>query len=217
MTTASSAPAQDPPRRVLLVYAHPAIGRSRANRALLAAARTVEGLTLHDLYDAYPDFDVDVAREQELLAAHDVLVLQHPFFWYSTPALVKQWEDLVLEHGWAYGSKGNALRGKWWMQAVTAGGPETSYCSEGRNRFSIRSLLRPLEQTARLCGMRYLPPFLVQGTHGIDDAGLAEHAREYAEVLRALQVGSVDFDALSGCERLRASDLLQTATPGGDV
>ena len=67
---------------------------------------------MHDLYEAYPDFDIDVRREQELLAAHEVIVLQHPFYWYSAPALLKEWQDLVLEHGWAYGSGGTALRGK---------------------------------------------------------------------------------------------------------
>jgi len=57
----------------------------------------VEGLTFHDLYEAHPDFDVDVAREQELLLGHDAVLVQHPLYGYSTPPLVKQWEDLVLD------------------------------------------------------------------------------------------------------------------------
>jgi len=89
---------------VLVLFAHPALEKSRVNRRLAAAVADLPGVTLHDLYEAYPDFDVDVKREQDLLVAHDVLVVQHPFYWYSTPALVKQWEDLVLEHGWAYGT-----------------------------------------------------------------------------------------------------------------
>jgi len=102
-----------PHRRVLVLFAHPAFGRSRLNRALLTAARDLaHPPTIHDLYESYPDVDVDVVREQELLTEHDVIVCQHPLFWYSTPALVKQWFDLVLEHGWAYGSSGHALRGK---------------------------------------------------------------------------------------------------------
>jgi putative NADPH-quinone reductase len=53
---------------ILLVYAHPHHERSVANRALLDAVRGVPGLTLHALYDRYPDFSIDVAREQALLS-----------------------------------------------------------------------------------------------------------------------------------------------------
>ena len=35
-------------------------------------------MTFHDLYEAYPDFDIDVRREQALLLAHDVIVLPAP-------------------------------------------------------------------------------------------------------------------------------------------
>jgi putative NADPH-quinone reductase len=100
------------PHRVLILFAHPALERSRVNRVLIRDLDQLDGVTFHDLYEAYPDFDVDVAREQALLLEHDTIVLQHPFYWYSTPALIKQWEDLVLQHGWAYGHEGNALRGK---------------------------------------------------------------------------------------------------------
>ena len=98
--------------RVLILFAHPALEKSRVNRRLSAAVSSLPGVTFHDLYEAYPDFDVDVRREQELLGSHDLVVLQHPFFWYSIPPLLKQWIDLVLEHGWAYGSEGKALVGK---------------------------------------------------------------------------------------------------------
>ena len=98
--------------KLLIVFAHPALERSRVNRRLVEAIGDLEGVAVHDLYEAYPEFDIDVRREQELLAAHDVIVLQHPFYWYSAPAILKEWQDLVLEHGWAYGRNGTALRGK---------------------------------------------------------------------------------------------------------
>ena len=77
--------------KVLVVFAHPAFQRSRVNRALLAAAKATEGVTVHDLYETYPDFLIDVRDEQKLLEEHDAVVIQHPFFWYSSPALVKEW------------------------------------------------------------------------------------------------------------------------------
>jgi glutathione-regulated potassium-efflux system ancillary protein KefG len=180
---------------ILILLAHPALEKSRVNRRLAAEVSGLEGVTLHDLYEAYPDFDVDVRREQALLSEHDAVVLQHPFFWYSTPALVKQWEDLVLEHGWAYGRGGTALRGKRLLSAITTGGRETAYREGGLNRFTIRQLLAPLEQTAVLCGMEYLPPFVVHGTHRMEEPEIAAAARDYWRVIEALRDDRLDLEA----------------------
>jgi len=182
-------------RRVLLLFAHPDPARSRVNRRLLEAATGLNEVTVHDLYQAYPDLDIDVAKEQSLLVEHDAVVLQHPFYWYSTPAILKQWQDLVLTHGWAYGHGGTALAGKVFLQVLTAGGSEASYRREGHNRFTIRELLAPLEQTARLCGMVYLPPYVVHGTHGLDAGAIRDHAVRYRELLTALRDGTLDLDA----------------------
>jgi len=172
---------------------------------LLTAARSVADVTVHDLYDAYSDFDIDVAREQALLLAHDIIVWQHPFYWYSTPPLVKQWGDLVLVHGWACQRDGTALHGKRWLHAVSTGGSEQAYQHNGNNRFTIRELLAPLEQTARLCGMRWLAPFVVHGTHVLVDDAFVEAAHDHARVLTALRDGVLDEDAAAELPRLNAN------------
>jgi glutathione-regulated potassium-efflux system ancillary protein KefG len=182
--------------RVLVLFAHPAFERSRVHRRLVEAARGEAEVAFHDLYEAYPRFDVDVKAEQARLEAHDVVVWQHPFFWYSVPALLKQWLDLVLEHGWAYGTGGTALRGKRVLSAVTTGGGAAAYGPEGVNRFPVRHFLAPLEQTARLCGMEYLTPFLVQGTHRLPDERIAEAARDYARLLGGLRDDRPDLEGL---------------------
>ena len=189
---------------ILVLFAHPALEKSRVNRRLLHHVRDLPGVTVHDLYEAYPDFDVDVKAEQARLLGHDVIVVQHPFYWYSTPALVKQWEDLVLEHGWAYGTGGTALRGKKWLSAITTGGREVAYQRDGLNRFTIRELLAPLEQTARLCGMDFLPPFVVHGTHRLEAAEIEQAAAEYRHALEALRDERIDLDAARGFPRLNA-------------
>jgi glutathione-regulated potassium-efflux system ancillary protein KefG len=206
MTTHSSTTSE--PRRVLVLFAHPAFARSRVNRALVEAARQVGGVTVHDLYEAYPDFDVDVAREQALLLEHDVIVCQHPLFWYSTPALVKQWFDLVLEYGWAFGTNGDALNGKHWLQAVSTGGPLTSYAADGLNLYTLDELLRPVERTAALCGMRPLPAFRVHATHGMPQDAIDGHAREYARLLEWLRDAPLDPDLRVGVEGLRAPSVV---------
>ena len=93
-----------PSRRILVLFAHPALEKSRVNRRLMRGIDHMDGVTFHDLYEAYPRLDIDVAHEQTLLTEHDVVVFQHPMYWYSTPAILKEWQDLVLQHGWAYGS-----------------------------------------------------------------------------------------------------------------
>ncbi len=194
--------------RVLILFAHPALQSSRVHRRLIERVPDVPGVTFHDLYEAYPAFDVDVAREQALLLEHDVVVLQHPFFWYSTPPILKQWEDLVLEHGWAYGSRGTALRGKRMLSVVTAGGGAAAYRPGGYNRFTVRQLLAPIEQTARLCGMEYLPPWVVFGTHRLTGTEIAAAADAYGALIRRL----VD-DTLDVADRIEADTLNDVLAP----
>jgi glutathione-regulated potassium-efflux system ancillary protein KefG len=204
----------EPSRRILVLFAHPAFERSRVNRILTGAVRAVSGVTFHDLYEAYPDFDVDVKREQELLLSHDILVFQHPFFWYSTPALLKEWQDLVLEHGWAYGRDGTALHGKTFMNVITTGGRESAYHAEGHNRFTVRELLAPLEQTARLCGMEFLPPFVAHGTHRMTPPEMEEHGEDLRRLLEALRDDRIDFERVRGLPRINVDlgGLLKGAT-----
>ncbi len=172
--------------RVLILYAHPAPHRSLANAAMIEAVRDLPGVTVHDLYETYPDLLIDIEAEQDLLTRHDVVVVQHPLFWYSAPAIVKEWLDVVLEHGFAYGDSGTALVGKSWQQAVTAGGGASAYRPAGRNRFTIPELLRPFEATAALCGCRWLDPFVMHAAHLLDAAGLATEAARYRNLIATL-------------------------------
>lgn len=176
-------------KRILILFAHPALERSRVNRILADSVRDLDFGTFHDVYEEYPDFDIDVRREQALLLEHDVIVLQHPLYWYSTPALLKQWEDLVLEHGWAYGAHGTALYGKTMMSAISTGGGEAAYQVNGYHQHTIDELLLPIERTAGLCGMSYLPPFVVYGTLNMAPGEIRDHARAYRSRLEGLAEG----------------------------
>ncbi|MCG8108938.1 MAG: NAD(P)H-dependent oxidoreductase [Candidatus Thiodiazotropha taylori] len=182
-------------KRILILLAHPSLERSEVNRPLAEAAAAIEGITLIDLYAEYPDFQIDIDREQQRLLEHDVIIFQHPLYWYSTPAILKEWQDLVLEHDFAYGSKGTALHGKLFFNALSAGGSEAAYRAEGYNHFTIRELLQPMEQMASLCGMRYLPPFALFGARtAVDEGRIGQHIDAWIELLKALRDQKLDIE-----------------------
>ena len=187
-------PDTDPPRNegaapeVLVLAAHPQMEQSRINRAMLqaaagAAAASNGRIELRDLYALYPDYFIDGAAERARLAAARLVVMQCPVHWYSLPPLLKLWLDEVLAFGWAYGPGGAALQGKDLWLALSTGGSQQAYSPEGHNRYFFDAFLPPMEQTAALCGMRFLPPLLLHGAHHASEAEIAAHAALYAERL----------------------------------
>ena len=178
-------------RRILVLLAHPSLDRSDVNGPVAGAAHDIDRVTLVDLYAEYPDFQIEIDREQARLLAHDVIVFQHPLYWYSTPAILKEWQDLVLEHGFAYGFEGTALHGKIFFNALTAGGLEAAYCAEGYNHLTIRELLHPIEQTAMLCGMTYLPPFALFGSRTAVEEGRV--IADWVRLLQAVRDNRIDI------------------------
>jgi len=188
-------------RKILIIFSHPRFEKSRANRALLSGLPGHEWITIHDLYEQYPDFNIDVAREKELLLAHQIVVWHYPLYMYGAPAMIKQWIDLVLEHGWVHGEGGSSLEKKLIFTTITTGGTRDSYSRQGFNRYTLSELLLPLEQTAHLCGMTWLPPFAVQGTYLLTDSMLAEYADQYRRVLLCL-AQAPPLDRIDGYEFL---------------
>ena len=182
--------------RIVIQLFHPLLHKSRVNSELLKAVEDLEGVTIRKLYDLYPDFYIDVKEEQQVLLTHDVFIWQHPFYWYSAPALLKEWIDIVLQHGFAYGREGKALAGKMVMTAISAGGRREVYREGGPRKYSIRQLLAPFEQTVSLCNMQYLPPFVVHGTHLLDEKGISEAGQDYRRVITALRDGLFDTEEL---------------------
>ncbi len=180
-------------KKILILFAHPALQKSIINQVLIKDIRNLEGVTFHDLYQHYPEFDIDRIAEQKLLQAHDIIIFHHPFYWYSTPAILKEWQDLVLEHGWAYGGQGNALKDKVFFSIITTGGKKEAYSTEGYNQFTMRMLLAPIERTAVLCKMIYLPPYVIHGTHAIKPETVEELSNHLIKILDQLHSDRIDL------------------------
>ncbi len=168
---------------VLVILAHPSLESSRANSRLFKAAQDQPKVQVRDLYARYPDYLIDVAAEQLALRNAKLVVWQHPVHWYGMTPMMKLYLDEVLAFNWAYGPKGNALRGKDVWLVATTGGPEDSYQPDSYNRYFFDAFLPPYEQTAALCGMRFLQPMLLHGAHQVSEIDLADHAAIYAQRL----------------------------------
>jgi len=153
---------------VLIVAAHRTPDASRINRAAIDTLTGMKNITVHELMREYPDFNIDVAREHQLLMAHDVVVLLFPFYWYSTPAILKEWLDVVLTRGFAYAG-GTALQGKTLLVATSTGGTAEAYTAGGYNQYPVEALLLPLRNTANRTGMVWQTPQLIQGANTITD------------------------------------------------
>jgi glutathione-regulated potassium-efflux system ancillary protein KefF len=169
---------------ILIIHAHPYPSRSRATHALLQVALTLPEVTVHSLYERYPDFDIDIAAEQAALSQAALTVWLHPLYWYSVPGMMKHYFDKVLALGWAYGGKssdksedsGRALHGKHCLWAPSTGGDGEAYSTHGIHEHEFANFVKPMEMTARFCGMFWQPPFAVHGAHVISDDELSAKA-----------------------------------------
>lgn len=181
---------------LLIVFAHPAYEKSRINKALINQVSNLAHVTVHDIYEEYPDFDIDSEREKTMLLKHDIIILHHPFYWYSLPPLLKQWIDLVFEYGWAYGTTGTRLQNKKLLNVISTGGSFSAYQKEGHNRYTIKELLAPMDQTAFLCKMTYYPPFVIHSSHLLNPVNIQEFADDYLKVITGLRDGAFSEDEL---------------------
>jgi len=190
-------------KKVLVLYAHPNQKHSLANREIVKAIKSIEQVTFVDLYAEYPRFKIDIDIEQERLIEHDIIVFQFPMYWYSTPSILKEWQDVVLEYGFAFGHEGQALKDKQFLISLTTGGSKGAYCHEGTNQNTIRELLQPLERMADLCQMKTLPPLvLFSASSSKEDGRLERNVALITKYIEQLKNENVDLDTLNEVEQL---------------
>lgn len=172
-------------KKTLIIFGHRTPSESIFGKKLFESTIELASVTRRVLLDEYPTMKIDGDRERDLLISHENIILQFPFYWYSSPAIVKEWLDEVLARGWAYGG-GQALAGKKLLIAISTGGPEKVYQHNGANKFTIDELLRPFEQTANLCGMQWQRPFVMYGVRYLDDQAVDEYCERYQKKISDL-------------------------------
>lgn len=140
--------------KTIIILAHPNIEQSIINKTWIEAlAKSNPEVTVHDIYKAYPDWNIDVIAEQVELEKYDRIVFQYPLYWYAIPPLLKKWLDEVFAYGWAYGSAGGVLEGKDIRLAVSTGGVEEAYTESSYG--TMAQILKPMESTAHFVKAKY--------------------------------------------------------------
>lgn len=163
---------------ILVLVFHPNITQSRVNKKMAESIANEDNVIVRNMYDIYPDFKINVEQEQNYLLKADRIILQFPFYWYSTPSLLKQWEDDVLTYGWAFGSDGDKLHGKELLISTTTGAD--GYSRSTDLKYTVEDLLRPLQATSNLIGTRYIKPFIINNSMAIDNKQIEGFAQNFA-------------------------------------
>lgn len=180
---------------ILIVFSHPYPQRSHANKTILENVAKTEQVIISDLYEKYPDFHINVAEEQALLRQAKLIIFQFPIYWYNVPALLKQWQEMVLTRQFSSGDEihGRALQGKSAMAVVTTGHKHRSYQQGAYDNYSLEDFLSPLNQTSVHCGMNYHAPLVLHQAHGASQAELTQFSLLYSQRIKQLyQQGNSD-------------------------
>jgi len=146
--------------QTLVIVSHPIIEDS-STQQFLRESLPAQGVTWHHLEAAYPDGEIDVEQEQHQLLQFDRILFQFPFYWYSSPPLLKHWQDTVLTESYAYGKNGGRIAGKEFGLILSVGVNENEYQAGGEEGFTLSELTKPYQALAAKCGLVYMPIFAI--------------------------------------------------------
>ncbi len=171
--------------KTLIILAHPDINNSNVNKRWRQELQKYSNdIMIHELYKEYPDWNIDIEKEQQLLESHDYIIFQFPVYWYSYPPLLKKWLDDVFTHGWAYGSNGNKLKGKNFGLAMSIGDKKGNYSYAGSVGFTVDEIITPFYASIAHVGANVLPYFSVFGaSFQISGEEVEQSARDYIEYI----------------------------------
>ncbi|MVN91362.1 NAD(P)H-dependent oxidoreductase [Mucilaginibacter aquatilis] len=151
--------------KTLIIVTHPNISESVINKRWIEELKKLsENYTVHQLYELYPDEKIDVEAEQRLIEQHDKIIFQFPYYWFNAPSLFKKWLDVVMTHGWAYGSKsGYKMEGKKIALAISLGVDESELGESAKYKYTLNELTRPFELSFEYVKANYQAPFAFYG------------------------------------------------------
>ena len=168
--------------KTLVILVHPDMENSRINKSWKEELEKYpDKITIHELYKKYPDWNIDIKKEQELILKHDNIIFEFPLYWYSSPPILKKWLDDVLSFNWAYGNE-YRLKGKNIGFAVSVGGSETEYSKTGSVKFSMNEILIPFEATVEYIKANLISHYILfDATESLSEEKLLESTKNYVK------------------------------------
>ncbi|RDU25189.1 NAD(P)H-dependent oxidoreductase [Anaerosacchariphilus polymeriproducens] len=175
--------------KTLIILAHPDINHSKVNKRWKEELEKYPNdIIIHELYNEYPDWNIDVERMQQLLEAHNHIILQFPLYWYSYPPLLKKWFDDVFTYGWAYGTKGTKLKDKKFGIALSIGDKKDNYLPTGSVSFTVDEVITPFKASVKHVGANVLPYFAFFGSSfQASDEEIDQSAKDYINYIFAFK------------------------------
>lgn len=172
----------------LMILAHPQFEHSIANKTISdIVSREEPNLEIRNIHQLYPNYQIDVKAEQTALLAHDLVILQYPMYWFNMPAILKIWFDEVFTYQFAYGSKGNKLKGKYLLPSLTIGQPAVNF--KEKDHFLVDDFLQPVKRSAEYAQMNYLDYIALYGVSivsGYPESEIKDKACMHAQKLLAV-------------------------------
>lgn len=162
--------------KTLVLLFHPDFKTSKVNQKMYDTINGMKDVTVRNMYELYPNFKIDVKKEQKYMEDADRIILQFPIRWYSSPALLKQWEDDIFEAGWAY-MGGHALDDKEFTVAVSFGAG--GYEHGGYSHYTPHEILRPFQATAYRIRMKFMKPFVLTNVMRMKEEELNNQISQY--------------------------------------
>jgi putative NADPH-quinone reductase len=132
----------------------------------------------------------DILREQDRVAAADLLLFQFPLWWYAAPAIVKGWADRVLTDGFAYTDErlfaNGLLKGKRGMLCVTTGATPEELAADSDVTGTMDEILRPFSGgVLQYVGMTVEPPFIAYAPGSASPAARSDMLKAFARHVEA--------------------------------
>ncbi|WP_220728397.1 NAD(P)H-dependent oxidoreductase [Apilactobacillus xinyiensis] len=147
--------------KTLVIIAHPKYDNSMTQGFLKSCQKDIDSVDWLVLNREYPSYNFDVIKEQERLSKYERIVFQFPLYWYSAPAILKQYEDDVLTRSFTYKTEDGVLNGKELGIVTTLGEPIYHYHDGHNEAFTIDELMKPYHALAHKAGMKFLPIFSI--------------------------------------------------------
>ncbi|QCX53450.1 NAD(P)H-dependent oxidoreductase [Elizabethkingia sp. JS20170427COW] len=162
--------------KTLVLFAHPYYEHSQTNARLIQAYQNCEHITFRDLYEDYPDFNIQAFKERKRMVVYDTLIFHFPLIWFGMPPLLKLWIDEVFDMKWiAENDIPNPLLGKKVHLVVTAGGSPHAFSDIGKYHYPLETFLAPLTQCIEISGMTLESSHFIYNADNLSYPELEEH------------------------------------------